>query len=189
MTAFFSNAVGPGPAVLLLSLAVACLVTDLWKGRIYNAVTYPAIVVGFAAQIALHGAAGFWTALAGFAVGFFPAFLLFALGGLGGGDVKLLAAVGAIAGAVPATETLLLSFFFGAFIGLAQLAWKGRLFSTLWRMLRVLAGFLVPGVPREKLVPEGEKLTLMRFGTAMCLAILATLWDLRSGAISSWVLG
>jgi prepilin peptidase CpaA len=189
MAAFFSNAVGPGPALLLLTLAVACMVTDLWKGRIYNAVTYPAIVLGFIAQIALHGTTGFWTALAGFSVGFFPAFLLFALGGLGGGDVKLLAAVGAIAGAVPATETLILSFLFGAFFGLAKLAWKGRLFATLWRAVRVLGGFVVPGVPRTRLVDEGERPTLMHFGTAMCLAILATLWDLRSGAISSWVLG
>src|SRR5689334_19313325 len=116
MGAFFSATVGPWPAVSLLVLAVACAVTDLWKGRIYNAVTYPAIVLGFVLAIVLHGMTGFWSALGGFAVGFFPAFLLFALGAMGGGDVKLLGAVGAIAGAVAATETLILAFVIGAFL-------------------------------------------------------------------------
>lgn len=189
MGALFSAAVGPLPAVMLLLLAVGCMVTDLWKGRIYNAATYPAIAAGFVVQVALHGVAGLWVALGGFAVGFFPAFFLFALGGLGGGDVKLLAAVGAIAGAVPATETMILSFLFGGFFGLAKLAWRGRLFATLWRAIKVLGGYLLPGVPRTRMIDEGDSPTLMHFGTAMCLAILATLWDLKSGAITHLVLG
>lgn len=189
MGAFFSHAVGPAPALLLLALAVACAVTDLWKGRIYNSVTYPAILVGFALQIALHGTAGVFLALAGFAVGFFPAFLLFALGGMGGGDVKLLGAIGAIAGAVPATETLILAFLFGGFFALAKLAWHGQLFRTFGRTLRTLAGFIVPGLGRAPLVGEGEERLTIRFGVAICIAMLATLWDLRSGAISSWVMG
>jgi hypothetical protein len=42
--------------------------------------------------------------LGGFAAGFFPAFLLFALGGMGGGDVKLLGAVGVLAGPLPTAD-------------------------------------------------------------------------------------
>jgi len=189
MSAFFSNAVGPAPALLLLALALACAATDLWKGRIYNAVTYPAIVAGVVLQIALHGASGVWLALGGFAVGFFPAFLLFALGGMGGGDVKLLGAIGTIAGAVPATETLILAFFFGGFFALAKLAWHGRLFRSFGRVGRSLAGLVVPGLGRIPLEPDGEPRLTVRFGIAICLATLATLWDLRSGAISAWVLG
>jgi prepilin peptidase CpaA len=190
MQALFSATVGPLPAVLLCLLAVTCAVTDLWKGRIYNAVTYPAIALGFAVQIAAHGLPGLWSALGGFAVGFFPPFILFALGGMGGGDVKILAAVGAAAGAVAATEALVLGFFFGAFIGMAQLAWKGVLFKTLFRSLRFIAGMIVPGLPRVKLVPEGQTATMSRFGVAVCLAVLATLWDLRNaGEFSRWVTG
>jgi len=187
--ALFSATVGPLPAVLLCALAVTCAITDLWKGRIYNAVTYPAIALGFAVQIGFHGLPGLWSALGGFAVGFFPPFVLFALGGMGGGDVKILAAVGAAAGAVAATEALILGFCFGAIIGLGQLAWKGVLFSTMWRALRFIVGALIPGVPRVRLVPEGQTATMSRFGVAVCLAVLATLWDLRTGGLSSWVLG
>lgn len=189
MGAFFSAAVGPVPAVLLLALAVACAVTDLWKGRIYNSVTYPAIAAGFIVHVALSGAPGLWIALGGFAVGFFPAFILFALGGMGGGDVKLLGAIGAIAGAVPATETLLLAFLFGGFFALGKLAWHGRLFNTLGRTLRTLGGFIIPGLGRKPLERPGEDRLTVRFGVAICIATLATLWDLQSGAISALVLG
>ncbi len=183
MSAFFSAAVGPWPAVTLLALAVTCAVTDVWRGRIYNAITYPAIVLGFVLQLALHGLPGLWSALGGFAVGFFPAFVLFALGGMGGGDVKLLGAVGAIAGAVAATETLILAFLFGGVFALGKLAWHGRLFRTLGRTLRVLAGFVVPGLGRQPLDDGKQPRLEVRFGVAICVATLATLWDLRSGAL------
>lgn len=189
MGSLFSAAVGPLPAVLLVALAVTCMVTDLWKGRIYNAVTYPAMAVGLAVQIFTHGFAGLWIGLGGFAVGFFPAFLLFALGGLGGGDVKLLGAIGALAGAVPATETLILAFFFGGLFALGKLAWHGRLFATFGRTLRVMAGYLIPGLGRISLERPGEARLTVRFGVAICVATLATLWDLKSGALSHLVLG
>jgi prepilin peptidase CpaA len=189
MTALFSAQVGPLPALLLLGLAVVCALTDLVRGRIYNAITYPAIAAGFAVHLYLEGLAGVWTALGGFAVGFFPAFVLFALGGLGGGDVKLMGAIGAIGGAVPATETLILAFLFGGLIALGKLAWHGQLFVTLARSARLLAGLVVPGLSRGTLAAVGEERLTVRFGVAICLGTLATLWDLRSGALSALVLG
>jgi prepilin peptidase CpaA len=189
VSALFSNAVGPLPAVMLLVLAVTCAITDLVRGRIYNVVTYPAILAGFVVQTVLHGPQGLYLALAGFAVGFFPSFLLLALGGLGGGDVKLLGAIGAISGAVPATETLILAFLFGGLFALGKLAWHGRLFATFGRTLRTFAGLVVPGLARAPLQPPGEAPMTVRFGVAICVAALATLWDLRSGAISHLVLG
>jgi prepilin peptidase CpaA len=182
MRLFFSGTVGPAPAVVLLLVAIACAITDLWKGKIYNAITYPTVLIGFALQIWQHGAPGLWYALGGFAVGFFPAFLLFALGGMGGGDVKLLGAIGAVAGAVAATETLLLAFVFGGLFALGKLAWHGRLFATLGRTLRVLGGYVVPGLGRAA-PPEAPALTV-RFGVAICLGALATLWDLRTGGLT-----
>jgi prepilin peptidase CpaA len=184
MRAFVSGTVGALPAAVLLALAVSCAVTDLWKGKIYNAVTYPALVIGLGLQIAQHGVPGIWSALGGFAVGFFPAFLLFALGGMGGGDVKLLAAVGTAAGAIAATETLVLAFLFGGLFAIGKLVWHGRLLATLGRTVRVLGGYLIPGLGPAPAPPEGERRLEVRFGVAICFALMATLWDLRSGALA-----
>jgi prepilin peptidase CpaA len=185
MHAFFSATVGVAPAVALIVVAAVSAITDLARGKIYNAVTYPAVALGFALQLGLHGPSGLWIALAGFAVGFFPAFVLFAVGGMEGGDVKLLAAVGSIGGAIAATETLILAFLVGGLFAMGKLAWHGRLFGTLWRTLRALVGFVVPGLARTPLVVAGEPQLSVRFGVAICVALLATLWDLRSGALTS----
>jgi prepilin peptidase CpaA len=184
MGALFSGTVGPAPAVVLLLVAVTCAVTDLWKGKIYNAITYPAMALGVVLGVVQHGVPGIFFALGGFAVGFFPAFVLFALGGMGGGDVKLLGAIGAIAGAVAATETLILAFLVGGLFALGKLAWHGQLFATLGRTLRSIFGTLWPGLGRPATAPEERRLEV-RFGVAICVALVATLWDLRSGALSS----
>jgi prepilin peptidase CpaA len=173
------------PAALLLGVAVICAITDLWKGRIYNAVTYPAMAIGVLVQLALHGPRGIGIALGGFAVGFVPAFVLFALGGMGGGDVKLLGAIGTLAGAAPTGETLILSFVFGGVFALGTLAWHGILFRTLYRSLRQIAAVIVPRLRPAEAV--GEPRLQVRFGVAICLATLATLWDLQSGALTSLV--
>jgi prepilin peptidase CpaA len=185
MQAFFSATVGAVPAVALIAVAAICAVTDLVRGKIYNAVTYPAVALGLALQLGTHGWAGAWLALAGFAVGFFPAFVLFAVGALQGGDVKLLAAVGTLGGAIAATETLVLAFCVGGLLALGKLAWHGRLLRTLVRSGRVLAGMIVPGLGRAPLIVAGESPLTVRFGVAICVALLATLWDLRSGALTS----
>jgi prepilin peptidase CpaA len=68
------------------------------SGKIYNAITYPAIVFGIVLN-SLPGDKGIiLSSLGGFAFGLLPFGLAAARGWVGGGDVKLFAAIGAIAG-------------------------------------------------------------------------------------------
>lgn len=182
MNLFVSGAIGPAQAWLLVGVAVACALTDLVRKRVYNAITYPAILAGFVVQIVTHGWPGLWSALGGFAVGFFPAYVLFVLGGMGGGDVKLMGAIGAIVGGVAATEALIIGFVVGAFIGFAKLAWHGVLLRSLLRQARILGGFIVPSLrPTGPIPPELRH--EIRFGLALAIGALFTLWDLQSGAL------
>lgn len=110
--------------VLAVSLSVS-VVTDLRSRRIPNLVTLPA----FAAALLLRLALGGWDAAAdgllGALIAFAPFFALAWAGGMGMGDVKLVAAVGACVGAERILWALFCIALVGGLQGLAALLWSG----------------------------------------------------------------
>jgi len=90
-------------AALLTPVVVIAAVTDWRDGKVYNKLTFPAILAGliwwtlwgFHLQGGPGAMDGFLRALVGFGSGALPFAVLYAAGGLHGGDVKLMAAVGA----------------------------------------------------------------------------------------------
>jgi len=78
----------------------------------------------------------------GLLVGFAIPFVLFVLGALGGGDVKLLAGIGAWLGAVAAVKVFIVAAIVGLVIVLVQCTWQGKL-RLLFRNSAVLAISLV----------------------------------------------
>jgi prepilin peptidase CpaA len=84
-------------SVMLAMLAVA-VVTDLRTGKVYNWLTAPAVVVGLTLGAVGGGLPAITDRLLGIVVVLAATILLSRVAGLGGGDVKLLAAVGALQG-------------------------------------------------------------------------------------------
>jgi prepilin peptidase CpaA len=83
----------PIAVVVLVSLIAA--VTDVWKFKVYNALTLPVFVLGMLYHAYVGGWAGFSHSALGAAFGFGALVLFHLMGGVGAGDVKLLAALGA----------------------------------------------------------------------------------------------
>lgn len=114
----------------MLSYAlVAAVVTDLKYRRIFNAITYPAILLGLALAFAAGGVGGEWTtapgllsALAGAVAASALFFALSLTGGIGMGDVKLMAAVGALLGFPAALGALLSVSLAGGVQGIVAVA-------------------------------------------------------------------
>ncbi|MBO9597263.1 MAG: prepilin peptidase [Cohnella sp.] len=83
---------------MLVMLMAVCVFTDLKSRKIYNVVVYPALLWA----IGVHALTGGWSGLAhsllGFAVGLCLLLIPYLMGGMGAGDVKLLALVGALEG-------------------------------------------------------------------------------------------
>ncbi|GIX03181.1 MAG: hypothetical protein KatS3mg113_0187 [Planctomycetaceae bacterium] len=80
-----------------VAATTTCLYTDLRWGRIPNAITLPLFLLGWLYQLVGHPGgpwAGFLHGLQGFALGFGVYFLLWLVAGSGGGDVKLMGALG-----------------------------------------------------------------------------------------------
>jgi prepilin peptidase CpaA len=86
--------------VVASPLIAAGMYTDVAARRIGNRLNLAIVGIGIAVQIALAGMAGLWVSLAGVATGLAILLPLYALGTMGAGDVKFLAAIGAWTGAM-----------------------------------------------------------------------------------------
>jgi len=87
------------PAALMVVLVGIAVYTDVRSEKIPNQLTAPFAIAGLVVSVALHGVDGLLSSLEGLGVGL-AVFLLSSLFGrlLGGGDIKLLMAIGAIQG-------------------------------------------------------------------------------------------
>jgi prepilin peptidase CpaA len=144
-------------SILLLVGALACAlaaVLDLWRGTIPNALTYPLLVASpclhfgltYAQQRAFGPAlAAAGLSLAGLALCSAVPLFMWWKHAIGGGDVKLFAAMGALLGPSVGFEAQLYVLVLAALIAPAKLAYDG----SLWRSLRNV-GFLLANVVRKK---------------------------------------
>lgn len=112
------------PLVLLLVWAAA---EDLRARRIPNVITLTLLLSGLMRAAIFDGTPTFGQAMAGMGVGFGLTFILFALGAMGGGDVKLMAAVGAWVGPWGALAVYCIAAVVGLVIVIGQAWASGRL--------------------------------------------------------------
>lgn len=158
--------------VCLLALAVICVYTDLARNRIYNGATVGGLIVGLILAYFLDaGVPGLPHLKAAAVAALLGGGLLFAvylMGGLGAGDVKLMAAVGAL-GATWAFVLLAMMYaaMVGAAIAVGILIWQGRLLQGLKDSARTLFTF------RPGKRTEGEKALTVPYGLAIGVG---TIW-------------
>src|SRR5690554_6275886 len=84
--------------ILLFLLLVMSVYHDYRTQKIPNKITVPAIVAGVVLSTTYYGFSGLKASLIGFLVGFLIFLIPFIMGGMGAGDVKLMAAIGAVMG-------------------------------------------------------------------------------------------
>lgn len=129
-----SNDLAANTIKAVLAAGLACAVyTDVRWGKIFNKLTFPLILAGFFLNTLLRGWAGSLESLAGFgaAIGLALLLTLVAGPGLGGGDIKLIAAIGALCGPEFVLWTCMFAAVAGAFIFLVPLVRKGILLYTV----------------------------------------------------------
>jgi prepilin peptidase CpaA len=83
------------PASIVLVASLIAAVMDVWKFKVYNAFTVPLLLTGLAYHCVAGGVEGLQESLTGVLLGFALLVVVYAMGGMGAGDVKLMAAVGA----------------------------------------------------------------------------------------------
>jgi len=168
--------------IVLVAVLVVAAASDLTRGKVFNWLTYPAIVVGLAlgaAQGAADEDADVWEGLLdhvlGFGFGFGILFIPYLLGGMGGGDVKLMGVVGAFLGweGQGALHAAVYAFLVAAAIGVILMIWRGQtreVLRRLWLAIRILP---LPKAGLKDAVPADT--LRVPFGFAVCVG---TLWFL-----------
>ena len=100
------------------------MIDDLARRHIANWIPMAALAGGFGWQIGRQGWSGSLTALAGAAVGFSVFLVFYLLGGMGGGDVKLMAGFGALLGVRVLLNAALWTAAIGGVIAVGALLWR-----------------------------------------------------------------
>lgn len=103
------------------------IITDLKFKKIYNYITFPAIILGVVANCYLLGPSGLIFSGKGLLLGLIIFMPFFFVGYLGAGDVKLMGAIGAILGVKMAFYTATYAILAGGIIAFFVLLYQGHL--------------------------------------------------------------
>lgn len=129
-----------GVNILLTILILVAAVFDIRYRRIPNWLTVSGVVSGVALNAFLYqGLPGLKLSLAGLGVAFGCYLLLYLIRGMGAGDVKLMAAIGAMVGFRDWFGIFLVTALIGGVVGLALVLIRGRLSKTLWNVGFILS--------------------------------------------------
>jgi prepilin peptidase CpaA len=152
---------------LIAPLLIAAWIswTDLRTRKIPNYLTLGAALAGLLFNLAVFGLSGLTSGILGLLMGFGFLILPYIMGGMGAGDVKALAALGAWLGPWGTLGLFCYMAIAGGVMALGVLIWKGLLWQKLLNMV----------LTREKvsaLLPS-QKTPGIPYGVAMALGMLA----------------
>ena len=119
------------PLIVVAAAAITAAVIDVRIRRVPNVLNGGIALVGLGLAAMGLGRVGLWLALAGCLVGLALMLPGYVIGAMGGGDVKLLAAVGTLLGPGPTLRAFVASAIAGGLIAIF-VAWRrGRFAATV----------------------------------------------------------
>jgi prepilin peptidase CpaA len=165
--------------IAAIVVVIGACVTDMKSRRIPNTLTFGAAAGAFGYSLAAGGFPAMGWSFLGWLTGAALFFPLFALRGIGGGDVKLLAALGAWLGPAPTVWLALFSALAGGPLALGLALSRGyarQAFVNLWGLLSY---WRVVGLkPHPGLTLDSAEAAVPRLPYSLPIAagLLVTLW-------------
>jgi prepilin peptidase CpaA len=132
-----------GAEIAAIVLGCSAMAEDLRRGVIPNWLAAGGVAAGLVCGWWSGGVQGAGVALAGTLAGFAVFLALHWMGGLGGGDVKLMAAFGALLGPKGILGAALWAAVAGGLLALALLWWRPRRASIPYAPAIVIGAWLV----------------------------------------------
>jgi prepilin peptidase CpaA len=152
----------------ILFIAVFASTTDLLWGKIFNWFTLPCALAGMATSFYLAGWNGVFQAVLGLVAGFVFYGWMFGLKVMGGGDVKLLMALGTWGGFRYTEEVAILGVLVGGVFSIGILLYKKRIFSFSQKLYRFLLSLMIKDLSLE--IPKIDRTLTLPFGIPISIA-------------------
>lgn len=164
------NSVAWWPTLIVLAIAT---VTDLRSRRIPNWLVFPFMIAGICVSGWLHGWPGIGRSLSGLALGTALLGVLYWLGGMGMGDVKLCAAIGAWVGPTQLLFALVITSMVGGIMALCWAAAGGFLGELFQGTAELIFGLKKRGLrPHSELVLSNPQTRKMPYAPAIAIGTI-----------------
>jgi prepilin peptidase CpaA len=175
------------PVVVVFIAVLAMAVTDLWHFRVHNVLTLPLLISGLIYQGVSAGTPGLVNGLLGALFGFSALIVFWMMGGIGAGDVKLLAGVGAWLGLPLTFYVFIASSLAAGLYSIVLLLTNGNLRETwvnlqiAWYRLKAVGRYLGSDSEVERAATQAERRQrLVPFAAmvavGLVVALLAASW-------------
>jgi prepilin peptidase CpaA len=167
--------------VVLVAVLIAAA-TDVWNFKIYNFLTIPLLVSGVIYHGVVGGTPEFNGSFLGALFGFGVLLTFYIMGGMGGGDVKLMAAVGAWLGMPQTFYVFIVSSLAAGCYALFLIFANGKLaetwlnFQVLWHRITAFSRYLGAEDRVEAAVSHADRSSrLIPFAAMVAIGVVATL--------------
>jgi len=139
-----------------LMIATVGAIKDLRGRTIPNLLTYSGISFGLSFRVAIGGWPALKIGVLGMLIGGGLFYLLFLVGGMGGGDVKLMAAVAAWAGTLQTIHILTITAMAGGILAIVYMVRHRQVRSVVQNSLELLRHHLAHGLEPHPLLNVGQ---------------------------------
>jgi len=155
-------------------VALVGAVTDIHSARIPNRLTYTALLAALPLRTALLGLSGLKSGTIGMVVAGGLFLLLYMLGAMGGGDMKLMAAVGAWVGSTQVMTLILAAALAGGVLAIGRIIFRNRVGQTVRNMMLLIYYRLTSGLqPHPELNVKHSDSQRVPYGVAIAVGALS----------------
>ena len=164
--------------VILLAIVLVAAIYDLRFRRIPNWLNLSGVILGLAVNTLLFARSGFIVAVLGISLSLVVYVPLYLVRGMGAGDVKLMAAVGAIAGPWNWFGIFLATALLGGVVSILFIALKRRFHQTCLNLALItteLSHFRLPSKSNSALDVRDPRALGMPHGTLIAIGATAFL--------------
>lgn len=177
------------PTIVVILATSIGAVTDVWKFRVYNLLTFPLFFAGLIYHLVVGGWSGLGQSMVGALFGFGVLIVPHLLGLMGAGDVKLMAGIGAWLGFFATAIVFVMSALAAGLFAAVVIVYRGKFWES-WQIVKLIVHRVAaPGnyLDRQELLDslcekEDRRLRVIPFGAMMPLGVVgAIVWTSLGG--------